>query len=114
MINEARALRKIEEKKAKERQLSQLKQGKEIPVKENLPERDKGRTRDKVAEMIGISGRQLEKLETVASEKPELLDQIDRGKNLARRHLSQEQRRELIRGQLIETPEVSNRQIAKV
>ena len=34
--------------------------------------------------------------------------------NLARRHLSQEQKRELIREQLKETPEKSDRQIAKV
>jgi N6-adenosine-specific RNA methylase IME4 len=33
--------------------------------------------------------------------------------NLARRHMSQEQRRELIKQQLRETPEVSDRQIAK-
>lgn len=34
--------------------------------------------------------------------------------NMARRHLSREQRRELIKRQLIETPNLSDRQIAKI
>ena len=54
-------LLKIEKERAKDRQLSHLKQGDKIPVKENLPERE-GQARDIAAKKVGISGKQLDKV----------------------------------------------------
>jgi len=66
-------LRHIESVKAKERQkeLAGTRPNKEPDLKENLPEGNKGQTRDKVAEKIGMSGRQYDKARKVYHEAPE-------------------------------------------
>jgi 16S rRNA G966 N2-methylase RsmD len=59
---EAEELEAIERERARRRQLSQLKRGHQEPVKETLPEREKGQTRDKVAAAVGLgSGRTYDK-----------------------------------------------------
>ena len=76
LYNEGKELEAIETEKARQRQVSQLKQGSELPVKENLPER--GQTRDIVAQTIGLgSGKQWDKLKYVAEHQPELVSQIN-------------------------------------
>jgi len=76
LYNEGTEVEKIEAERAKNRQLSSLKQGDKFPVKETYPQRE-GQTRDIVAEKIGLgSGKQWDKLKVVAENKPELLDQI--------------------------------------
>lgn len=70
--NEGKAIQVIEERKAKERQ------GTRTDIRETFPESDKGRTRDKIAESIGISGKTWEKLDAIGTEKPELLKDIVR------------------------------------
>jgi len=52
-MHEAERLRFIEEEKSRRRQLAGLKQGATAPVVANLPQREKGKTRDKVAEQVG-------------------------------------------------------------
>lgn len=49
-------MKEIEKERAKRRQTSNLKQGTTAPVKEMVPEREKGQTRDKIAEKIGFGG----------------------------------------------------------
>lgn len=58
---EADELVAIESERAKQRQVSQLKQGERVPVRATLPEREKGRTRDKVAEKVGMKPRTFDK-----------------------------------------------------
>lgn len=55
----------IEKEKAKQRQIDGLKKGDKTPVKVNLPEREKGQSRDKVADKLGFSGSQYEKAKVV-------------------------------------------------
>lgn len=45
------------EKEAKERQSASLKRGGQIPVREKIPEQDKGRARDVAAKATGVSAR---------------------------------------------------------
>lgn len=62
LFNEGIELKAIESEKARLRQVSTLKQGDEIPVKANFPER--GQARDVIASTIGLgSGKQWDKLE---------------------------------------------------
>jgi hypothetical protein len=59
---EAERLQAIERERARARQVSSLKQGDEMPVRETFPEREQGRTRDKVAAAVGLgSGRTYDK-----------------------------------------------------
>jgi len=58
-------LEPIEKEKAKQRQISTLKKGDKSPEVEMLPQRDKGKSRDKIAEKLGISGKQYEKIKTI-------------------------------------------------
>ncbi|MBP0017996.1 MAG: ParB N-terminal domain-containing protein [Cyanobacteria bacterium SBLK] len=63
---EARVWQEIEGEKAKVRQLAGLKQGKSAPVVENFPQREIGKTRDRLAKRVGFgSGRTYEKAEKV-------------------------------------------------
>lgn len=57
---------------AKEGRLACLKKGAVPPVKENLPDREKGQVRDKLAETIGVSGRTYDALVKT----PELVDAV--------------------------------------
>lgn len=68
----AEAVRGLEAKKARERMIAaHVSPG-------NLPEQEQGRTRDKAAAYVGLSGRTLEKAEAVVrSGKPELLELMD-------------------------------------
>ena len=59
---------KIEKAKAKQRQIR-----KPESVVENIPPQTKGKSRDKVAEQLGVSGRQLDKIKYVEDKAPEKL-----------------------------------------
>src|SRR5690606_28561175 len=85
---EAEELEAVERERARRRQLSQLKRGDREPVKETLPEREKGQVRDKVAAAVGLgSGRTYEtgkKVWEAAKNGDEtakkLVDELDAGK----------------------------------
>jgi N6-adenosine-specific RNA methylase IME4 len=69
-----RAIEEREREKAKARQLAQLRQGDRAPVVESFHNGDQGKTRDKVGEVVGMSGRSYEKARQVveaAEERPE-------------------------------------------
>lgn len=70
-------LEEIEKKKAKERQklLAGTRPNKESDLKENLPEGDKGQSRDKVANQFGISGKQYDKIKTIDDKAPKEIKQ---------------------------------------
>lgn len=74
-------IKKAEKKRAKERRKATLKKGKEKPVPENFPEReDQGEARDVAAKRLGISGRLIDRAETVIKKgTPELADAVRRG-----------------------------------
>lgn len=59
------SLEAIEKPKAAERRASQIQDGK--PTGGNLPQVEEGKTRDKVAEAIGVSGKTYEKAKAVVS-----------------------------------------------
>jgi N6-adenosine-specific RNA methylase IME4 len=66
LVERARELHEEEERLAKERRLATLKQGKELPDKENfLIGEETGQTRDKVAAAFGLSGKTYEKARQV-------------------------------------------------
>jgi len=48
---------KLEIEEAKNRQLSTLKKGDSIPVREKFPQRDKGKSRDKTGDKVGWTGK---------------------------------------------------------
>ena len=85
---ETEELEAVERERARRRQLSQLKRGHQEPVKETLPEREKGQTRDKVAAAVGLgSGRTYDKAAKVweAARKGDetakkLVEELDSGK----------------------------------
>lgn len=93
----------IESKKAKVRQLSTLKEGEESPDVANLPQREEiGRTRDKVAENFGISGKTYElykKAEEILSKDDELKEKYkenwEKGEVTARKIVTESIKREL-------------------
>lgn len=64
---------------ARKRQLAGLKRGSEMPVQENLPERNNGQARDKAGELMGVSGRSVEDALAVQREAPEVLDRVKAG-----------------------------------
>jgi len=102
-MNEAEFIEETEKIKARERQIESLKQGDKNPVKETFPTRDKGQTRDKVAEKINIgSGRNYEKAkkvwETAKVEKEyqPIIEKIDKGEisiNQAYKTIKQEEKK---------------------
>jgi N6-adenosine-specific RNA methylase IME4/ParB-like chromosome segregation protein Spo0J len=108
---EAEELEAIERERARKRQVASLKKGEERPVRETLPEREAGRTRDKVAQAVGIgSGRSYDKAAKVweaAKEGNEvaleLVEKLDKGevsihkayKDIRRQELRKEKQEEL-------------------
>ena len=90
LMSEAEFIEETERIKSKERQLAQLKRGgeKQTPVREIFPERETGRTRDKVASQIGIgSGKHYEKAKKIWQEAKsgnetakKLVGNIDKGR----------------------------------
>lgn len=64
---------------AKERQVSQLKQGDSFPVKEIFPEREKGQARDQAAAAVGTNGRYVSDLKKVRKQSPELVKDVKNG-----------------------------------
>lgn len=66
---EFRILKEIEAERAGKRQRATLKKG-TSPVMENIPQREKGATRDKAAEAVGMSGK-------TAEHAAEVVDRID-------------------------------------
>lgn len=60
-VREANAWKDVEAHKARLRQLSSLKQGSASPVQANLPEREKGQTRDLITQRVGLRARNYEK-----------------------------------------------------
>jgi N6-adenosine-specific RNA methylase IME4 len=69
------------EKAAKARQLAGLKQGDQDPVKENLPEREKGSSSDKAGAKVGVSGRSVRDAKKVFEEGcEELQDALEQDK----------------------------------
>jgi len=88
MVSIKRYLEPEVKKEAEKRKVAtQIKKGEPPTVKENYLNRDKGQTRDKIANYVGVSGRTLEKAEAIveaAEENPEefgeLLDKVDSGK----------------------------------
>lgn len=61
IVNEAELLMDVERKRAEQRQKAQLKQGDDQPDRVELPEREKGRARDKAGEQLGYSGSTIER-----------------------------------------------------
>ena len=62
---------------AKERQLANLKQGDQAPVVQNLPNGAKGKTRDQMGEIVGMSGWTYEKAKQVVEAAEENPDEFD-------------------------------------
>jgi len=68
-VREGRTWETIEGEKARTRQLASLKQGDKLPVVENFPPREKGKTRDAIASRVGLgSGRNYDKARQVVEE----------------------------------------------
>ncbi|HBL14346.1 MAG TPA: hypothetical protein DD379_23755 [Cyanobacteria bacterium UBA11162] len=68
-VREGRVWESIEGEKARTRQLASLKQGDKLPVVENFPPREKGKTRDAIASRVGLgSGRNYDKAAKVVEE----------------------------------------------
>lgn len=84
---EAEELEAIERERARKRQVASLKKGEERPVRDKWPEREAGRTRDKVAQAVGMgSGKTYERAAKVweAAKKGnevalELVEKLDKG-----------------------------------
>lgn len=51
---------------ARERQLANLRKGVEIPVKENLPQRENGQAREQAAALVGVSGKLVQDAKFIA------------------------------------------------
>ena len=75
----ATKMKPIFAEEAKRRQLETLKQGSELPDKENLPERDYGQARDKAASSLNVSGRSVDDAERLINERPDLASEVERG-----------------------------------
>ena len=108
---EAEELEAIEGERARKRQVASLKKGEERPVRDKWPEREAGRTRDKVAQAVGMgSGKTYERAAKVweaAKEGNEvaleLVEKLDKGevsihkayKDIRRQELRKEKQEEL-------------------
>lgn len=76
IYNEGLVIERIEKKRAKQRQ------GTRTDIVENFPQCERGRTRDKVGEKLGISGRQYEKIKKIyeaEKEAPDVIKELDKG-----------------------------------
>jgi ParB family chromosome partitioning protein len=80
----AQALRPVIEKRARQRQLDRLRRGREVPVRENFPNGEQGKTVDLIGRYCGLSGRTLKKIEALcqaAEEDPDrfghLVEEMD-------------------------------------
>ncbi len=89
LVSIARALEPLERAEAKGRQMSGLRRGTTVARAGNLPERDKGQRRDKLAAVVGVSGRTLDKARAVveAAERDRrrygaLVEEMDRTGNI--------------------------------
>ncbi len=65
---------------AKKRQLAALKQGDKCPVREESPEREKGRARDHAAAIVGVKGRSVSDAKSIMKASPGLYQDIKQGK----------------------------------
>lgn len=86
------------EAQAKERQVAGLKQGDKPPVKERIPERDKGQSRDKVGEVFNISGKSVDDARMIKEKSPELAEKVWSGDKTI-----SEVKREIKRAENVET-----------
>lgn len=87
----ADSLRPLFEEEARERQLAQLKQNQDT-VKEKVPERDKGQSRDQAAEAVGTNGKYVDYARQLREEAPDLAEKVERGElsiSFAMRQLGQ-------------------------
>jgi site-specific DNA-methyltransferase (adenine-specific) len=66
-------------REAKERQTSGLKKGKEKPVQEIVPEREKGQARDQAARQTGTNGRYVSDAKAVMEKAPDLVQKVKDG-----------------------------------
>ena len=72
--------REMYDREAEQRQAATRKKG-DRPVPANLPERDKGDSRDKVGEAFGVSGRSVDHATKVLKEAvPEVVKAVDEGR----------------------------------
>ncbi|MFA6242038.1 MAG: hypothetical protein WC655_13980 [Candidatus Hydrogenedentales bacterium] len=73
--------REYYDQRAKERQVVNLKRGDTKPVPVNLPEREKGDSRDQAGKAVGVSGKTVDAATKVlAKGTPELVKAVDEGK----------------------------------
>jgi hypothetical protein len=79
-LREAEALEKIYKEKAKEQQLSGLKQFKDTVCKNSDKRTEPIDTKIEVSKLIGTSHDTLHKKKIISEKKPKLLDEIDSGK----------------------------------
>lgn len=85
------------EEEARERKLATLKQGDAAPVPAQMPERESGESREKAAELVGVSPRYVSEAKRIEKEAPELLDAIRSGSKTitqARREITTKAREE--------------------
>ena len=68
-----------ETKEAKKRQVATLKKGDEIPVREIIPQREKGRSRDKAAEKVGVNPRYVSDAKSIQKKHPEKFEELKKG-----------------------------------
>lgn len=71
------------EEQARERKDANLKQGTTVPDVANLPHRENGRTRDKVAALAGVSSRKLSEAEYVLTKAPAFIRDAYEALNIA-------------------------------
>jgi hypothetical protein len=65
-VREAQAWKHLEQTRAAQRRTSRLKRGTHLPMQESFPERERGQSREKLAEQVGFgTGRTYEKAEHV-------------------------------------------------
>jgi hypothetical protein len=66
-------------KEAKKRKISRFKKGKENPDRALIPEQEKGRSRDAVAQIFNVSGRYVQYGKAIDENLPEFADEIRNG-----------------------------------
>ena len=67
------------EKEAKKRKTATLKRGKKVPDRALMPQRENGRSRDKVSKVFGVSGRYVQYGKALQETMPDVADQIRKG-----------------------------------